>query len=241
MPRSRCRSATRCETATPIKPEIIERRPRCVDGVVGGRLATFALSDRNEGLQNDWNNPTVSRTSVLRHARRIERRTRGSWRILSTSALSDFNGRGNTMAHCVQGFRFRNVALLLFVGLLGISVLHGETVESRNSEKSERSEVSDTASKKEYRIREGFKLDSELGEFREAGERITFYPSGDKTSFVAIENLALERVSRVLDENTSPRTWSVSGIVTEYRGGNYLIVTRASLKTRARRGTKVSR
>ena len=84
------------------------------------------------------------------------------------------------------------------------------------------------------RVREGSILEAELGEFREAGERIRFYLLKDaKTSYVALENLALDRVSRVLEEDTTPRTWSVTGVVTEYRSGNFLLVTRAKVKRRS--------
>lgn len=126
---------------------------------------------------------------------------------------------------------------ILVAGLIGLCAMPGETVENDRADLTGRSEVDDSTQKKgNHRTREGAKLKGELGEFREAGDRIRFYLSDGKTSFVALENLALDRVSRVLDEHTSPRTWSVSGVVTEYRSGNYLLVTRASLKARANRG-----
>ena len=37
-------------------------------------------------------------------------------------------------------------------------------------------------------------------------------------------------------EITTPRTWSVTGVVTEFRSGNFLLVTRATLKRRDNRG-----
>jgi hypothetical protein len=83
-------------------------------------------------------------------------------------------------------------------------------------------------------LREGTKIDKQRGQFRVTGDRITFYPSGAEHSFRALENLALERVARVLGETQSQRVWSVSGVVTEYQGVNFLLVTRAVLQSRHR-------
>ena len=82
------------------------------------------------------------------------------------------------------------------------------------------------------RIREGTILENKLGTFKSTGGRIAFYPSDSKTPIHALENLALERVWR-LQELSQGRQWSVSGVVTEYRDGNYLLITRAILKAAA--------
>jgi hypothetical protein len=81
------------------------------------------------------------------------------------------------------------------------------------------------------RLREGMKVVNQIGELRETGGRIAFYPDGETHSLQLLENLALERVSHDLD--VTQRKWSVSGIVTEYKGGNYLLLHRAVLKARA--------
>ena len=86
------------------------------------------------------------------------------------------------------------------------------------------------------RLREGATLVDEPGRFETAGERLSFVPSKGDAKYVVLENLNLERVARVLGENPDARQWSVSGTITEYRGGNYLIVTRAILKSRSRPG-----
>jgi len=89
----------------------------------------------------------------------------------------------------------------------------------------------DGANSRESRLREGMKFVNRVGELREAGGRIAFYPEGEPHSLQLLENLALERVSRELDQ--THRKWSVTGIVTEYKGGNYLLLHRAVLKARA--------
>jgi hypothetical protein len=78
------------------------------------------------------------------------------------------------------------------------------------------------------RLREGTKLIDVVGTFQSiGGESITFTPGGsggNKESFRVLENLALQRVSQVLDENKGARQWTVSAEVTEYKGNNYLLL-----------------
>lgn len=81
------------------------------------------------------------------------------------------------------------------------------------------------------RIREGTRLTDVTGTFQSIGnENVSFSPSGSKDSFRVLENLALERISRTLDENRGPQKWIVSGLITEYRGSNYLLVTKAVIE-----------
>ncbi|HUG68528.1 MAG TPA: hypothetical protein VMM76_12315 [Pirellulaceae bacterium] len=82
----------------------------------------------------------------------------------------------------------------------------------------------------EVRLREGMKFVNRIGELRNVGGRVAFYPDGATQSLPLLENLALERIERDVDQ--PHRKWSVSGIVTEYKGVNYLLLHRAVLKTR---------
>ncbi len=79
------------------------------------------------------------------------------------------------------------------------------------------------------RLREGVSLVDEVGTFSVMGDRIAFQPNDEKLAFGVLENLALERVWKVFDD-TRDRQWCVSGAVTEYRGRNYLLLTRAVLR-----------
>ena len=79
-------------------------------------------------------------------------------------------------------------------------------------------------------MREGSKLVDQVGDFQKSGEQINFYIKEPGAVLRVLENLALERVARVLDDNPSMRSWSVTGVITEFRGENYLLVTRATLK-----------
>jgi len=83
------------------------------------------------------------------------------------------------------------------------------------------------------RLREGSRLNDVVGQFDFAGDRIAFFPADSKDSFRVLENLALERVSRILSEGRAKPEWSVSGVITEFRGVNYLLVTKAVIVTSA--------
>jgi hypothetical protein len=78
------------------------------------------------------------------------------------------------------------------------------------------------------RLREGTRLIDVSGSFVSLGaDSVTFAPTGGKDAYRVLENLALQRVSQQLDENRGPRQWTVSGLITEFRGSNYLLVTKA--------------
>ena len=78
-------------------------------------------------------------------------------------------------------------------------------------------------------MREGTSIKNIAGTFRVTGDRIAFCPEDGTDALPVVENLALERVWRMLEEMGN-RPWSVSGTLTEYRGGNYLLIERAVVR-----------
>ena len=81
------------------------------------------------------------------------------------------------------------------------------------------------------RQREGTRLIDVGGRFELAGDRVTFHPASSRESYRLLENLALERVGQVLSESRAKQEWTVSGTLTEFRGANYLLLTKAVIKT----------
>ena len=81
------------------------------------------------------------------------------------------------------------------------------------------------------RLREGTRLVDVAGSFQFAGDRVTFHPDGKGESYRVLENLALDRIGRQLGQTRGNLTWTVSGLVTEYRNSNYLLVTKAVEKS----------
>jgi len=118
---------------------------------------------------------------------------------------------------------------LMFLGLMGL--VAGHLNADGRPARTTRNQAASVSNDASYRVREGSKLVEQLGEFRETGGRIAFYPEGARDSLTVLENLALQRVSRDLELGT--RKWSVSGTITEYHGLNYLLVQRAVLKQRS--------
>lgn len=80
-------------------------------------------------------------------------------------------------------------------------------------------------------LREGTVLSDQLGEFKITGDRISFQMADHDNSLQVLENLALERVWKVL-KDTPSRQWNVSGTVTEYRNRNFLLIQRAVMRLR---------
>ena len=89
------------------------------------------------------------------------------------------------------------------------------------------------AGKQAQRAREGSLLTDEAGSFEFVGDRIVFVPAGSRESLRVLENLALERIVRELGDARDQRNWLVCGILTEFKGGNYLLVTKSLLQTPA--------
>ncbi len=85
------------------------------------------------------------------------------------------------------------------------------------------------------RWREGSKLNDQTGNFKLTGDRVTFVATDGKLKFLCLENLCIERVSRVISDSPDQLEWSVSGLITEYRGANYLLATQAVLRTKSDR------
>jgi len=85
------------------------------------------------------------------------------------------------------------------------------------------------------RWREGSRLIDQVGSFRVTGDHVTFTSSDGKLKFEGLENLAIERIARTIGDSPDQLEWTISGIITEYRGANYLLVTQAVLKTKSTR------
>ena len=81
------------------------------------------------------------------------------------------------------------------------------------------------------RLREGTQMVDRVGTVRLSGQRYVFHDPQDGTELRLLENLALERVIRTQDELREDRPWTISGVVTEYQGENFLLLTRAVAKS----------
>ncbi|MFN0019615.1 MAG: hypothetical protein ACKVP0_15250 [Pirellulaceae bacterium] len=95
-----------------------------------------------------------------------------------------------------------------------------------------------TASNNAQRLREGTRLVDVPGQFEVVGDRVNFTFADSRDSIRVLENLSLQRVMRVLGQTQTGTQWTVSGTITEYNNGNYLLLTKAIQAGKP--GTKVS-
>jgi hypothetical protein len=124
-------------------------------------------------------------------------------------------------------------AASLAVLVLSLSVFAGEpdstqSPEYRPAPGAPAASGQASGTKPTERLREGTRLIDVPGSFVSLGpDSVTFAPTGGKDAYRVLENLALQRVCLQLDDNRGPRQWVVSGLITEFRGSNYLLVTKA--------------
>lgn len=85
----------------------------------------------------------------------------------------------------------------------------------------------DVAADQSVRLREGTELKDRLAVFKPAGDRTLCFVSGMPQRMIVLENLALERVLQTLERSSVELQWSIRGVVSEYRGANYLLIQRA--------------
>lgn len=79
--------------------------------------------------------------------------------------------------------------------------------------------------------REGQLIRGLQGTFHRQGDRVVFHAS-DGRRLVVLENLALERVDRTLNQSLGNPVWTVTGTATEFGGHNYLLLQTAFLAHR---------
>ncbi len=84
---------------------------------------------------------------------------------------------------------------------------------------------------KGIRQREGARIVERRGRFEVHGDRVIFFAQEPDAHYVVLENLALERVAKVVEESGPQLLWSVSGTLSEYRSSNYLMISRAMVKS----------
>jgi hypothetical protein len=86
--------------------------------------------------------------------------------------------------------------------------------------------------------REGTELTEHHGQFKANGGRWVFHSIDGTLRLTVLENLALERVTRMNNESDRALDWVIEGTVTEFQGDNFLLLTQARVKNRPpRRGS----
>lgn len=124
----------------------------------------------------------------------------------------------------------------------GVSAADASAAAASHFETSPGSRENEDSAQSSHRQREGTRVVKQEGYFRATGDRLTFHLRDSELKYAGLENLALERIGKVLsDRHDHPEQllWEVSGVFTEYRGTNYLLITHAILKDKSRRRTNL--
>ena len=131
------------------------------------------------------------------------------------------------------------VTLLAMAGSLCGQHLTGQPGSSSSSSNLRGQFTSDIFSATEsaparLRLREGTVILDKLGTFGFTEDHISFHEQEDDLQLAVLENLALERIVRVIGESHDPGEveWKVSGTVTEFQGKNYLLLSKAVVISR---------
>ncbi len=133
------------------------------------------------------------------------------------------------MLRCV--IRTIAMTVCLAAAFATVSAVHGETPTGSSEPASTALHAS--AASLDHRQREGSRMDRQQGHFKLTGDRLTFHVSGSEDKYLGLENLAMERIAKVVSErHDSPEqlVWEVTGVFTEYRGNNYLLITHAIIR-----------
>jgi len=117
---------------------------------------------------------------------------------------------------------------LIAVAMLGMLLLGAKGSPNAVGDRQQRRLPPSDETARAERLREGTKLVGQVGYFKMSGDRATFFAKDGERRFVGLENLNLARiVNTIADAPTAKIEWTVDGTITEYRGANYLLVTRA--------------
>jgi len=86
------------------------------------------------------------------------------------------------------------------------------------------------------RHREGTQVVARRGRIERRGDRFVFLGVEPAVQWIVLENLALERILRVIEtEDSDDVEWTVDGMVTEFRGVNYLLLRRTVVRSAGER------
>jgi len=128
---------------------------------------------------------------------------------------------------------FAIAAVITLPGLFGLFLQASEGQESQIVPTAEESSDPMTSISKSVRLREGTEIVEQRGRFIVSGDRALFITADDHRRFTVLENLNLERIAKAVTEHPDRLHWNISGMVTEYRGENYLLIKRATVRTRS--------
>jgi hypothetical protein len=161
----------------------------------------------------------MMRDSFKNHARRPDvLRRRSETRLASYDCLRK-HGEA----------KMRNQILWAALAILGVT-LGISAISGQDEQSSDETAALSGGESEGAQLREGAVVTDQPGTFQLVGNRMVFALEGDARQLGTLENLALERVVRLVRQSSAPQTWLVSGTVTEYQGSNFILIDRAVIR-----------
>jgi len=148
------------------------------------------------------------------------------------------------MGHANSGWRIGVLVALLVAALVPLALVttsdaRAQTPPTRRTSRQLAGDITRVSPPQVGSIaREGTELTEHHGQFKANGGRWVFHSIDGTLHLTVLENLALERVTRMNNESDRALDWVIEGVVTEFQGDNFLLLTQARVKNRPpRRGS----
>ena len=131
--------------------------------------------------------------------------------------------------------RWRKIATVLLGCVVASALLGGATPDSGtirqggDSPKSPAGNGSEDSLGSLLVLREGTRIEGAAGAIRRGASRFIFAEADNRRELLLLENLALERLARLIERSNRSIACYATGTVTEYRGVNYLLLERTVL------------
>lgn len=127
-----------------------------------------------------------------------------------------------------------SILSLLCVALcvLAVATPQNSTVSAQggNAPQTDMDRQAEELAQKKQRLREGAEIVDAIGTFEWVGDRLSFSADKEENVFKILENRMMERVVQTQESSTGDLVWVVTGTITEYRGGNFLLMRHVTLE-----------
>jgi hypothetical protein len=118
------------------------------------------------------------------------------------------------------------MVVVILAGLADVGILWHKPKFAAAQATPSHSSVPADGTKGGRQYREGVILSKTTGSFSIEGQRVLFHDA-DGSKLCCLENLMLQRVYEMSRDSDQEATWNVSGVISEYSGSYFLLVSEA--------------
>jgi hypothetical protein len=138
--------------------------------------------------------------------------------------------------HASQGFLRMTICsrhqVFFRAGGWGVLFLAGSLAMVSLAQEGRMPQIARSTGKDKTKLREGSRLIDRAGSFSDRGGRYFFSAEGESEPFTLLENQTLERVTSASSNQDDNAKWTVTGVITEFKDGRFLLLERAVLGPR---------